>query len=261
MAATEADWEFGRDIDGLPVVRYVRGEREGRPWAERLTAAGADGAGGAAVSTTDPVEFVLSSMAGWVVSAPVDLGRRLLDHGATELRHGHTMYRDLAGDPPPPGWDAWERTALREGYRAVPCDRDAEELVPACLSAYGAGHPDRYPEDDELIRERLDVLLSGRAIGPVLPASSLVVDADDQVVGGLVLTDHRGTPWIANVFRHSEHGYPGLGRDLLHRTLGDLAGHGSARVGLAVTEGNPARRLYEALGFRLHHSTLSVIVP
>ncbi|MFI6843078.1 hypothetical protein ACIBJD_00195 [Kitasatospora sp. NPDC050467] len=61
MAEKETDWEFGRDIDGLPVVRFLRGEREGRPWASLLEALAPGQAGGAAVSAADPVEFVLAS--------------------------------------------------------------------------------------------------------------------------------------------------------------------------------------------------------
>ncbi|MBP0452853.1 GNAT family N-acetyltransferase [Kitasatospora sp. RG8] len=269
MTEKESDWEFGRDIDGLPVVRFVRGEREGRPWADLLTVPtpGEIGAeirgwvgaeiGGGVVSAADPVEFVLSSMSGWVVSGSVEFGEQLLRRGATVLRHGHTMYRDLAGDPPSTGWAAWARTPLRDGLRAVPCDRDAEEVLPACLAAYGPAHPDHRPGREQELR----LLLSGRLIGPVLPAATLAVDTDDRVVAGVVLNHFEGVPWVANVFRHPGHSYPGLGRDLLRRSLAGLALAGSDRVGLAVSEGNPARRVYEALGFRLDHSSLSVIVP
>ncbi|MER6401276.1 GNAT family N-acetyltransferase [Kitasatospora sp. NPDC001603] len=258
----EPDWEFGRDADGLPVVRYQRGEREGRPWAGLLEVMGPGTPGGEAVSAVDPVEFVLTDMSGWVVSSRVGFGERLRRRGARPLRLGHTMLRDLAGDPPPAGWPDWARTPLREGYRSVPCDRTAEELAPALGAAFGPGHPDHRPDHDERTSlEELRSLLAGGVVGPVLPSSALVVDADDRVVAGAVVTDYEGLPWIAHVFRHPELGYPGLGRDLMRRVMADLAGRGNPGMGLAVTEGNAARRLYESLGFRLTRSTLTVIVP
>ncbi|MFD0346855.1 hypothetical protein ACFQ0M_13970 [Kitasatospora aburaviensis] len=47
----------------------------------------------------------------------------------------------------------------------------------------------------------------------------------------------------------------------MRRALADTAATGAARVGLAVTEGNPARRLYEDLGFQVTRSSLTVVVP
>ncbi|MGV9269012.1 GNAT family N-acetyltransferase [Kitasatospora sp. NPDC003701] len=263
MAETEPDWRLGRDGDGLPVVRYQRGEREGRPWASLLEVLSPGAAGlDEPVSAVDPVEFVLSDMSGWIVSGNVEFGERLLRRGARTLRLGHAMLRELAGDPPPAGWADWARTPLRDGYRSVPCDRDAEELAPALGAAFGPGHPDHRPDRDEQDGlEELRALLAGRVVGPVLPSSTLVVDANDQVVAGALVTDFDGTPWIAHLFRRPDLGYPGLGRDLMHRVMGDLAGRGTAELGLAVTEGNTARRLYESLGFRLTRSTLTVVVP
>ena len=40
-----------------------------------------------------------------------------------------------------------------------------------------------------------------------------------------------------------------MGRALLGHALTQLTASGRDRLGLAVTAGNPARRLYEALGF------------
>ncbi|MFD0277950.1 GNAT family N-acetyltransferase [Kitasatospora sp. NPDC127111] len=238
-------------------MRYVRRERAGRPWADLLSVPAPGEVEGGVVSAADPVEFTLSAMSGWVVSGSVDFGEQLLRRGASVLRHGHTMYRGLAGDPPADGWAAWARTPLRDGFRAVPCDRDTEELLPARRAAYGPGHPDHHPDSDE----QLHLLLAGHLIGPVLPASTLAVDEEDRVVAAVVLNHFEDVPWVANVFRHPGLSYPGLGRDLLRRSLAGLAAAGFDRTVLTVTEGNPARRLYEALGFRLEQSSLSVIVP
>ncbi|MER5353729.1 GNAT family N-acetyltransferase [Kitasatospora sp. NPDC002551] len=259
MSQTEVDWQYGYGPDGAALLRYGLGEREGRPWADQL-------------EVLDPradlataVAYVRTELAGWVVSGPVELGEELVRQGATVLRHGHTMRRELADAPPPAeGWEAWARTPLRDGFRAVACDRGAAALVPATLAAFGPGHPDHRPEeagDDQPAVQRLAELLAGEIIGPLLPSSALVVDDTDRVVAGAVLTDWDGLPWIASVFRDPALGYPGLGRDLLRRAVGEVALAGGNAVGLAVTEGNRARRLYEEMGFTATGTSLTVVVP
>ncbi|MDY0813672.1 GNAT family N-acetyltransferase [Kitasatospora purpeofusca] len=261
MAQAGSDWQYGYGADGVPLVRFERGEREGRRWANRLEVVDprADPAALAA--------FVQTELAGWVVSGPVGLGEELVRRGAAVLRHGHTMHRKLTDAPPPGGWAGWAATPLRDGFRAVPCDRGAEALAPASRAAFGPGHPDHRPDegqgegqDERASVRRIAELLSGQVIGPPLPASTLVVDGTDRVVAGAVLTDWDGLPWIAHVFRHPAHGYPGLGRDLLRRVVAAVADGGAARIGLAVTEGNRARQLYERLGFTTTHSSLTVVV-
>ncbi|SDT79297.1 Acetyltransferase (GNAT) family protein [Streptomyces sp. TLI_053] len=258
MAQTGSDWQYGYGADGVAVVRFERGEREGRPWADRLEAVD-PGADPAAL-----VAFVQTELAGWVVSGPVRLGEELVRRGAAVLRHGHTMLRNLTDAPPPGGWAGWADTPLRNGLRAVPCDRGPEALVSASRAAFGPGHPDHRTDegqDERVAVQRLAELLSGQVIGPVLPSSSLVVDGTDRVVAGAVLTDRDGLPWIAHVFRDPAHGYPGLGRDLLRRVVAAVAAAGGEEIGLAVTEGNRARQLYTDLGFTTTDTSLTVIVP
>ncbi|MFD7587955.1 GNAT family N-acetyltransferase [Kitasatospora sp. NPDC059811] len=249
---TETDWVIGRNGEGVPVVRYLLGEREGRPWADLLEVV--DGNDG-----TDPVEFVRTELAGWVVSGTPEFGLALLEHGATVLRHAHAMRRDLVADPPPADWAG---APLRGGLRAAPCDRAPEDLFEAWRAAFAPGHPDHFAGDDrQALAQRIAPLLAGEVIGPVLPSSLLAVDAQDRVVAGLVLTDRGGLPWIADVFRHPELGYRGLGADLLRRAVADAAERGLVEVQLAVTDSNPARRLYESLGFEVLSTSLTVIVP
>ncbi len=258
VAQERGDWQYGYDADGVAVVRYERGEREGRPWADRLEVVDprADLAAQAA--------FVRTELAGWVVSGPLPLGEELVRRGATVLRHGHTMHRSLTDAPPPGGWGAWARTPLRDGLRTVPCDRGAEELAPVSRAAFGPGHPDHLQAEDQGEQAKvgkLAALLAGQVIGPLMPSSALVVDGTDRVVAGAVLTDWDGLPWIAHVFRDPARGYPGLGRDLLRRVVAEVAAGGATEIGLAVTEGNRAQRLYEELGFTTTRSSLTVVVP
>ena len=64
--------------------------------------------------------------------------------------------------------------------------------------------------------------------------------ADDEYDGG---------PWITDLFVDPSAQGHGVGRALLGHALTQLTASGRDRLGLAVTLGNPARRLYEALGF------------
>ena len=53
-------------------------------------------------------------------------------------------------------------------------------------------------------------------------------------------------------------GAPGHRPALLEHVLAELAAAGEAALGLAVTDGNPAERLYRALGFRRTFTAFNV---
>ncbi|MFJ9822984.1 GNAT family N-acetyltransferase [Streptomyces sp. NPDC101160] len=234
--------------DRQPVLTYLRGTRDGHPWADLAEVVG-----------PDPVPAILAGMSGWAVSGSVELGEELLGHGARVMRHAHGMRRELVTDPPPAAWAAAEPPA---GLRLVPCDRPARDLFPAWRAAFSAGHPDHFPGGDtEALETQLVPLLSGDMLGPVLPCSALVVDAEDRVVAGVVVTDRDGLPWITTVFRLPGAGRAGLGSVLLRRMLADATARGLAAIGLAVSDANPARQLYEKLGFRVTETSLTVVVP
>ena len=94
--------------------------------------------------------------------------------------------------------------------------------------------------------------------GPLLAGSGIAVAGGD-VVGAIIIGALPGDPplngpWLIDVFR--DPAWPGVGRALLTLALA-LADYES--LGLIVTEGNdPARRLYESLGFELVQSSLVV---
>ncbi len=234
--------------DGRAVLTYVRGTHHGRPCAKLVEVIG-----------PNPVPSVLASMSGWIVEGPEDLGRQLVRHGGYVVRHAHTMRRDLVSLPLPAEWSV---LSLPGELRSVPCIRPARDVLPAWRCAFPAGHPDHFQgSDEEALETQLGPLLAGEMVGPVLGCSALAVDGADRVVAGAVITDRGGLPWIANVFRRPDVRFPGLGSVLLRRVLVDAASRGFPSMGLAVSEGNPARRLYEKLGFRLSGTSLSVLVP
>lgn len=81
-------------------------------------------------------------------------------------------------------------------------------------------------------------------------AASLVVLApDDTVAGYIAVVVARGMPYVADLLVHPAHRRRGLARLLMTRSLAICREQGAAQCGLAVTTLNPARALYERLGF------------
>ncbi len=171
--------------------------------------------------------------------------------GARLLRHGHDMVLDLDGPAPtiPP---------LSGGLRVIAVREAASRLPAASVLAYGPGHPDAPASLAEAER-RWQELLADRAIGPVLePPSVAIIDAlGDEVVGALVVTrlwpeswGWPGGPWVADIFVVPAHQGRDLGRSLLMRAVAWAHGAGELRIGLTVSDGNPAQRLYASAGFR-----------
>ncbi|MFC7330469.1 GNAT family N-acetyltransferase [Marinactinospora rubrisoli] len=246
------------DAAGRPVLRFLAGERLGRPFARDL-----------AVFAADPVAAIQDHLAGWAVAVPTELGARLVADGAREVRHAHLMRRDLVTDPPPAAWAAPDPGP---GRRVTACDRPAADLMPAWRAAFGPGHPDhRAMSDTEAVAAELGPLLAGRIMGPLLPSSALVTEraAGDvrkdgtagRVVAAILVHEHEGRPWISLLFRDPTPAYAGLGGLLLRYTLARAAADGGTEVRLAVTEGNPARGGYDRLGFTVVESTRTVELP
>jgi GNAT superfamily N-acetyltransferase len=230
------------DADG-PVGHYDRAERDGHVYADLFERE-------PGISPQRAARAVLARLRGWRIAADEPLGRELVAAGGKPLRHGHLMSHDLA-----------ERPRWREppGYRLTDVDRPAADLVDAYCAAFSPGHVDHRPDETpERARAVLDSHLAGREFGPLLRGSGLAVAPDGSVAGAILLGTLPGAPplngpWLIEVFRHPDH--RGVGRALIERALA-LAD--VPVLGLMVTEGNPARGLYEELGFRLVHSALVV---
>jgi GNAT superfamily N-acetyltransferase len=172
--------------------------------------------------------------------------------GARLVRHGHDMVLDLpAGSAEPPLPDG---LTLRSGVAPVPA------MVRARLAAYPPGHPDAGPSGRPAEEHERDLveLLTGRAAGLVLEdASAVAADAAGAVVGAVIVTRIQpeawgwpGGPWVADVLVVPAWQGRGLGRAMLRRAIARCTAAGEARIGLTVTDGNPAERLYRELGFQ-----------
>jgi GNAT superfamily N-acetyltransferase len=164
------------------------------------------------------------------------------------------MARDLRADPPPPGWAS--APGLPGVTFAALEGRPDAELEPAWAAAYAPGRVDHVP--GEVPSEFLDAVLSGRAAGPLQPYGR-VAWADGRVVGAVVMTGDRPPhTFVADVFRDPDPRWRGLGEALLRRAIGAAAAAGAPSVALSVTDGNPAERLYAALGFERVFTAFSV---
>jgi GNAT superfamily N-acetyltransferase len=235
------------DASGAPVGRYDHDERDGAVYAdlfEREPGVGVEHA--AAV--------VLAELRGMRIAGDEPLGRALVAAGGRPLRHAHLLSRDLRADPAPPAWTE------PPGVRLTDVDRPAADLVEAFRAAYPPGHLDHRHEPPERSQADLAEMLGGR-YGPLQPGSGLAIAGDRRVAGAVLLGTLPGDPpkngpWLIELFRDPS--YRGVGRPLLERALALATGAGLPALGLAVTDANPARGLYEALGFRLVTTTLVV---
>jgi GNAT superfamily N-acetyltransferase len=228
--------------DRGPVATYHRDERNGVVYADLFERE-------PEVSHDRAAKAVLAQLRGMRIAGDEALGRALIAAGGTPWRHGHFMSHDLAERP---RWQA------PPGYRLTDVDRPAADLLDAYRAAFPRDHVDHRDETPERALDELEGHLSGQAFGPLLRGSGLAVAPDGTVAGAIIVGLLPGDPplngpWLMEVFRHPAH--PGVGRALVERALALTDG---PALGLMVTEGNPARALYEALGFRLVRTALVV---
>lgn len=244
-----------RDRDGAEIARFVTARREGLPFADLFELA-------PEVTIERAVPVIVADLRGHMVAGDLALGRALLDVGARAGRHVHEMSRDLAADPAPPDW---EDPPAPAGLRLGPLDRPVDDLAPAALAAYPPEHVDNAHLDRPIDHPtEIAGLIAGRAVGPLMRCSGLALDGDDAVVGAVLVNRDAGEPphggpWVTQVFRRPDG--RGAGRALLQRALGLATADGLPALGLAVTHGNPAQRLYEELGFRHVLTAFNVRVP
>lgn len=81
------------------------------------------------------------------------------------------------------------------------------------------------------------------------PASRQAILIGDELAGFLDLEERPGTVWVGNIELHPRFQNFGVGSAMLREIQGDAVSRGFG-VSLQVLKVNPARRLYERLGFR-----------
>jgi len=80
-------------------------------------------------------------------------------------------------------------------------------------------------------------------------ASFVLLNSAGRVIGYVATVTVGGMGWIADIAIHPDHQRRGLARLLMIRAMQVCQQQGMETMGLAVTTRNPARHLYEQLGF------------
>lgn len=211
------------------------------------------------------VTQVMRHLRGWSVSAPEHLGRALVDAGAGLLRHAH-LYSRVVDGADLAGAGAAGPARAPGGAVVGPVEQAPAAFVPLLMAAFPPGHPDRHDHDDAAgALAEVAALLDGTMLGPLMACSRVAVH-DGRVVGACLVNARPGAAptggaWITEVARDPAPRWAGLGAHLLRGTLARCAADGVPALGLAVTEGNPARRLYERTGFVHVEASYRVLVP
>lgn len=195
--------------------------------------------------TTDPA---LDMIALRVHDAPELVRAALLEHGVT-------IFERQMMTCPLFDWTAPADVA-NDGYQVVPWTDQHQAGVEAMAPLAQAGNIDEIVVPDAQADRMVTAIRKIRAgeypnVGPFLAdASRVVLAGDGTVVGYLAAVDMGMLPFISEVAVLPAHRRRGLGRWLVVATMAALQQQGYSMVGLVVTGGNPAQKLYEALGFQ-----------
>jgi ribosomal protein S18 acetylase RimI-like enzyme len=188
-----------------------------------------------------------------VIDDVAEVRARLADGGRVErhfVRMDLDLTRSLVRAPVPPGFAIAPATLDRvRSYARVVC------------AAYTAGHPDHQPEDDDPIAAAAMIAscMAGTDSGPWIAEASLHATGPDGGLAALVMVTEGSSgggaprPWISELAVDPWWAGRGVGPALVMASAERLVERGETVVGLAVTVGNPARLLYERLGFTLVH--------
>lgn len=221
------------------------------------------------VTAPDAVAAELArTVPGWrVATRDLALADALIAAGGRLARHLHQLDYDIGAAPPDPGWRS---PALPDDLAVAAFGPVSMSLAATWLAAHPPTHPDHDPAVTDMVAAQtdLDRFRTGEIIGQFLDAlSATAVDAGGEARAGLVVCEMPaldgwpGGPWVADVFVHPAYAGRGVASALLRRAVARAADVGYSRVGLSVTDGNPARSTYERLGFQRVASFWSVALP
>jgi len=200
-----------------------------------------------------------------VATTQPSLADALVAAGGHVTRRGTQMVYDVRRAPPP---DSWGDRGLRDGVLLVDYPPVDEQIAAAWLDAYPPEHPNR---DDTIVTVAdsiadLAPLRNGEATGPFSESSTVAVNAEGGVVGAVLVTlmpDNSmwSGPWIPDLFVVTALRGRGLGARLLRYAIAATEHSGADGIALTVSSGNPARLLYEKVGFEPGPSFTTVAMP
>ena len=141
------------------------------------------------------------------------------------------------------------RIALPAGARIAPiADAELPEVARLMVDGY-RGTIDFEDETDDDALEELEGAVEGANGPPLRDAWLLARSPDGTAASAICCIRWLGMPFISYVFTASAekgHGYAGA---LIQHAAATLSAAGEHELALFVTVGNPARALYERLGF------------
>jgi GNAT superfamily N-acetyltransferase len=107
---------------------------------------------------------------------------------------------------------------------------------------------------DEIIRElKLDMALQTADLRNRWDASEVeIITSNSEDIGWMQSSIQDDARFLKQIFIDTPFQRRGIGTEIIHRLIGQ-ANHASEPVTLGVVKINPARRLYERLGFRITH--------
>ena len=132
-------------------------------------------------------------------------------------------------------------------FTATPLSRSAALMVDAYRDTI-----DWEDGDDEVAAESALSATKEGVFGDFLPDFSLTLCVSgDEPAAQIICTIFEGNPTIMFVYTAKQHQGKGLASRLISEVGSRLKESGFAELALYVTDGNPAQKLYEKLGFRV----------
>lgn len=208
----------------------------------------------------------------------------LIQHAVTHLRNRNVRAivseclchndLDLAGAFAPLGLQRVERLlmlaplsapalALDSAPLSTACDRDTPYRAAAVIFDAYHGHPDRLIHPDVHALDTCERFVSGAACGAYgqTQANYIRQISCEGRVAGMVLGCEVAprTGFVLQVAVRPEYQGRGLGGRLLRELADEFRKSALRDVGLGVTATNPARRLYERLGFETRRTVDSYV--
>jgi ribosomal protein S18 acetylase RimI-like enzyme len=230
-------WTDLLDGDGV-VLRYVEDVRDGLPLADLARVAPGR-------NVDEAARTVLARNPGWLIATEDSaFAENLRAVGAEQIRHAFVMSAETSVHRDAAVVETVPRASI-----------DAREFLAGWLAAYPAGHPDHEEGTDEDILARCWDWYDEPVWREREHRSSGLVVRDGQVIAGIIVSIRPqpapfGGPWVHDIWRVPGASEPGTGSALIAQAMRLLDVDGQPVLGLTVSDGNPARRVYERLGFQ-----------
>jgi ribosomal protein S18 acetylase RimI-like enzyme len=207
-------------------------------------------------------------------TSPPALSESLVDYVFSELARVHSLQaiEVRARDEAPDMREAWQRHGFvffercwmirplgvaplpvlpaPKGYQVVRWqDEFSDDAAQVAVAAYENSIESTVVPGSRMIEQLLELWANGSERQGA-EASRVMLDRRGQVIGYAAVSMPNGDAQIADLAVLPAHRRRGVGRTLLVRSMTACQQRGLDAVGAAITTRNPARQLYNQLGFR-----------